>query len=126
MWTQYYSEWLTRVGHSGIFNEQGGLVLLRDGILLLEPLVLRLPRVTKCLYVKCDGVAFDDINACSRLTLYSWSSCTSGKNNPSKINLTEQTRWENDRFRYPGSRVAQWERAGPITQRSMDRNHPLL
>ena len=24
------------------------------------------------------------------------------------------------------SRVAQWERAGPITQRSMDRNHPLL
>ena len=23
-------------------------------------------------------------------------------------------------------RVAQWERAGPITQRSMDRNHPLL
>ena len=27
---------------------------------------------------------------------------------------------------YRGSRVAQWERAGPITQRSMDRNHPLL
>lgn len=25
-----------------------------------------------------------------------------------------------------GSRVAQWKRAGPITQRSMDRNHPLL
>ena len=25
-----------------------------------------------------------------------------------------------------GSRVAQRERAGPITQRSMDRNHPLL
>ena len=24
------------------------------------------------------------------------------------------------------SRVAQWKRAGPITQRSMDRNHPLL
>ena len=24
------------------------------------------------------------------------------------------------------SRVAQWERAGPITQRSMDRNHSLL
>ena len=24
------------------------------------------------------------------------------------------------------SRVAQWERVGPITQRSMDRNHPLL
>ena len=24
------------------------------------------------------------------------------------------------------SRVVQWERAGPITQRSMDRNHPLL
>ena len=24
------------------------------------------------------------------------------------------------------SRVAQWERAGPITQRPMDRNHPLL
>ena len=24
------------------------------------------------------------------------------------------------------SRVAQWEHAGPITQRSMDRNHPLL
>ena len=22
--------------------------------------------------------------------------------------------------------MAQWERAGPITQRSMDRNHPLL
>ena len=27
---------------------------------------------------------------------------------------------------FQGSRVAQWERAGPITQRSMDRNHPLL
>ena len=26
----------------------------------------------------------------------------------------------------PASRVAQWKRAGPITQRSMDRNHPLL
>ena len=25
-----------------------------------------------------------------------------------------------------GSSVAQWKRAGPITQRSMDRNHPLL
>ncbi len=24
------------------------------------------------------------------------------------------------------SRVAQWKRAGPITQRSMDRYHPLL
>ena len=24
------------------------------------------------------------------------------------------------------SSVAQWKRAGPITQRSMDRNHPLL
>ena len=24
------------------------------------------------------------------------------------------------------SRVAQWERAGPITQRSVDRNHALL
>ena len=24
------------------------------------------------------------------------------------------------------SRVAQWKRAGPITQRSMDRNHSLL
>ena len=22
--------------------------------------------------------------------------------------------------------MAQWKRAGPITQRSMDRNHPLL
>ena len=25
-----------------------------------------------------------------------------------------------------GSRVAQWKRAGPITQRSVDRNHALL
>ena len=25
-----------------------------------------------------------------------------------------------------GSRVAQWKRAGPITQRSVDRNHVLL
>ena len=24
------------------------------------------------------------------------------------------------------SRVAQWKRAGPITQRSVDRNYPLL
>ena len=30
------------------------------------------------------------------------------------------------RFELSASRVAQWERAGPITQRSMDRNHPLL
>lgn len=29
-------------------------------------------------------------------------------------------------FRNPVSRVAQRKRAGPITQRSMDRNHPLL
>ena len=29
-------------------------------------------------------------------------------------------------FTNQSSRVAQWERAGPITQRSMDRNHPLL
>merc|ERR1712033_162316 len=29
-------------------------------------------------------------------------------------------------FGYHGSSVAQWKRAGPITQRSMDRNHPLL
>ena len=29
-------------------------------------------------------------------------------------------------LRKPHSRVAQWERAGPITQRSMDRNHSLL
>ena len=27
---------------------------------------------------------------------------------------------------YQHSRVAQWKRAGPITQRSMDRNHSLL
>ena len=27
---------------------------------------------------------------------------------------------------YSCSRVAQWKRAGPITQRSMDRNHSLL
>ncbi len=27
---------------------------------------------------------------------------------------------------YTGSRVAQWKRAGPITQRSVDRNHALL
>ena len=26
----------------------------------------------------------------------------------------------------PASRVAQWKRAGPITQRSVDRNHALL
>ena len=26
----------------------------------------------------------------------------------------------------PCSRVAQWKRAGPITQRSVDRNHALL
>ena len=26
----------------------------------------------------------------------------------------------------PRSRVAQWKRAGPITQRSVDRNHALL
>ena len=26
----------------------------------------------------------------------------------------------------PSSRVAQWKRAGPITQRSVDRNHALL
>ena len=31
-----------------------------------------------------------------------------------------------DATQSPTSRVAQWERAGPITQRSMDRNHPLL
>ena len=29
-------------------------------------------------------------------------------------------------LRNPHSRVAQWERAGPITQRSMDQNHSLL
>ena len=27
---------------------------------------------------------------------------------------------------YTGSRVAQWKRAGPITQRSVDRNYALL
>ena len=29
-------------------------------------------------------------------------------------------------FFFHNSSVAQWKRAGPITQRSMDRNHPLL
>lgn len=29
-------------------------------------------------------------------------------------------------FFYKGSRVAQWKRAGPITQRSVDRNYALL
>ena len=29
-------------------------------------------------------------------------------------------------FLFNNSRVAQWKRAGPITQRSVDRNHALL
>ena len=29
-------------------------------------------------------------------------------------------------LRYRANRVAQWKRAGPITQRSVDRNHALL
>ena len=40
---------------------------------------------------------------------------------PSYVLITK-----NERSHTTGSRVAQWERAGPITQRSMDRNHSLL
>ena len=40
------------------------------------------------------------------------------ENNPFKDRFTSN-------FPYL-SRVVQWKSAGPITQRSMDRNHPLL
>ena len=43
---------------------------------------------------------------------------TAGENNPQFLGC------ESQRSMY--SRVAQRKRAGPITQRSMDRNHPLL
>ena len=33
---------------------------------------------------------------------------------------------QSDGYQSKNSRVAQWKRAGPITQRSVDRNHALL
>ena len=64
-----------------------------------------------------------------------WLSTGSHKLNSTNANFLK-VRWNVFKtlpFKYPlcgtpqaSSRVAQWERAGPITQRSMDRNHSLL